>query len=110
MKLVWAILFSACLSGCAMTPEQAQQFAEGFQQGQQRTNEIMCAPGSTCFSSLSPEVQRLRYCDMHPSRSCQPSSGNSSNTPSTEAGVVSHVYINGVYVTCVGTGVGVNCN
>ena len=110
MKILAAILFTACLSGCAMTPEEARQFVEGMQQGQQQSNEAMCAPGSACFSSLSPEVQKQRYCDIHPSLSCLESSQPSNNAPSTEAGAISHVYINGVYRTCVGTGSGVECH
>lgn len=102
-------MFSVLLAGCAMTPEQAQQFVEGMRQGQQQSAEIMCSPGSECFSRLSPEVQKQRYCDIHPSLSCLQSLDPNQEI-STESGAVTNVYINGVYHTCVGTGNGVNCN
>jgi len=113
MKIAKVILYVASVffSGCAVSPEgmeASRQFSEGLQQGMQQSAEISCAPGSVCFSRLSPEVQKQRYCDMHPSLSCYQAQHND-GSPSSEAGVVSHMYINGVYVTCVGTGVSVNC-
>lgn len=95
------------LSGC--TEEQVRQFSEGMQQGMQQSNETMCAPGSTCFARLAPEVQKQRYCDMHPSYGCLQSLRGNSGNPSTEQGAVTHIYVNGVLHTCVGTGVSVDC-
>lgn len=95
------------LSGC--TEEQVRQFSEGMQQGAQQSNESACAPGSTCFSHLAPEVQKQRYCDMHPSYGCLQSLGGNGSNSSTEQGAVTHIYVNGVLHTCVGTGASMNC-
>ena len=112
MKAIAATaLIALSITGHALADEdEAQQFAEGLQRGLEQSREISCAPGSVCFARLSPEVQKQRYCDLHPSYAClQSMHGSNNGGPSIEAGVVSHVYINGVYVTCIGTGTGVNC-